>query len=50
MAVAGLLMFGDLIRDEVTANILMTDGYPAWISVFIVVCIGIIPLTKVPLK
>jgi solute carrier family 32 (vesicular inhibitory amino acid transporter) len=50
MAVAGLLMFGDLIHDEVTANILLTKGYPAWISVCIVVFIAIIPLTKVPLN
>ncbi|KAK5190249.1 hypothetical protein LTR16_007826 [Cryomyces antarcticus] len=50
MAVAGLLMFGDGVRDEVTSNILLTDGYPQVISVFIVVCVAIIPLTKIPLK
>ncbi|KAF2095159.1 hypothetical protein NA57DRAFT_45233 [Rhizodiscina lignyota] len=50
MAVAGLLMFGNLIRDEVTANILLTDGYPKWLSIFIVVCVAIIPITKVPLN
>lgn len=50
MAVAGLLMFGDLIHDEVTANILLTKGYPRWISLCIVVFIAIIPLTKVPLN
>lgn len=50
MAVAGYLMFGDLIRDEVTSNILLTKGYPKWISVVIVVSIAIIPITKVPLK
>jgi vesicular inhibitory amino acid transporter len=50
MAVVGLLMFGDGVKDEVTRNILAGDGYPTWISVFIVVCVGIIPLTKVPLN
>lgn len=50
MAVVGLMMFGDGVRDEITSNILRTDGYPEWISVFIVVCVAIIPLTKIPLK
>ncbi|KXT03426.1 hypothetical protein AC578_1552 [Pseudocercospora eumusae] len=51
MAVIGLLMFGDGVKDEVTRNILnQQDGYPAFISVFIVICIAIIPLTKVPLN
>jgi vesicular inhibitory amino acid transporter len=50
MAVVGLLMFGDWTRDEITSNILLTPGYPQAISVFIVVAIAIIPLTKVPLN
>ena len=49
-AVAGYLMFGQKIRDEVTSNILRTPGYPHALSVAIVVFIAIIPLTKVPLK
>lgn len=51
MAVVGLLMFGDGVKDEVTRNILAAEsGYPTWISVFIVICVAIIPLTKVPLN
>lgn len=50
MAVVGLLMFGDGVKDEVTRNILQLEGYPAFLSVFIVVCVAIIPLTKVPLN
>lgn len=50
MACAGLLMFGDSIRDEITSNIFLTKGYPAAINVFIAICIAIIPLTKVPLN
>lgn len=50
MAVVGLLMFGDSVREEVTSNILVTPGYPKALSVFIVICIAIIPLTKVPLN
>lgn len=50
MAVVGLLMFGDGVSDEVTKNILSLDGYPTWLSVLIVICVAIIPLTKVPLN
>ena len=50
MAVAGLLMFGDGIMDEVTSNIFMTEGYPRVISILMVICIAILPLTKLPLK
>ncbi|KAI9704691.1 MAG: hypothetical protein M1820_005439 [Bogoriella megaspora] len=50
LAVAGLLMFGDSVRDEVTSNILLTSGYPKALSVFIVLCIAVIPITKVPLN
>lgn len=50
MAVVGLLMFGDGVRDEITSNILLTDGYPPALSLLIVIGIAIIPLTKVPLK
>ncbi|KAI9653876.1 MAG: hypothetical protein M1821_006907 [Bathelium mastoideum] len=50
IAVAGLLMFGNQVRDEITSNLLLTDGYPKGLSVFIVICIAIIPITKVPLN
>ncbi len=50
MAVVGLLMFGDGIRDEVSSNILKTTGYPQALSVCLVVFVSIVPLTKVPLK
>jgi solute carrier family 32 (vesicular inhibitory amino acid transporter) len=50
MAVVGLLMFGDYIHDEVTSNILLTEGYPRFLSIIIVLLIAIIPITKIPLK
>lgn len=50
MAVVGLLMFGDYIRDEVTSNILLIEGYPRFLSIVIVVLIAIIPITKTPLR
>jgi len=50
MAVIGILMFGDAVRDEITSNILTTAGYPKAINLIIIICIAIIPLTKVPLN
>ncbi|KAJ4363315.1 hypothetical protein N0V95_001088 [Ascochyta clinopodiicola] len=50
MACAGILMFGDGVSEEVTNNIFRTAGYPPGLSVFIAICIAIIPLTKVPLN
>lgn len=50
MAVVGVMMYGDGVKDEVTRNVLVTKGYPQWIGVFIVVCVAIIPLTKIPLN
>jgi vesicular inhibitory amino acid transporter len=50
MTCAGILMFGDQVREEITSNIFLTAGFPAGISVFIAICIAIIPLTKIPLN
>lgn len=50
MSVGGYLMFGEWIRDEVTSNILLTEGYPRVLSVLTVVFIAIVPLTKIPLS
>jgi vesicular inhibitory amino acid transporter len=50
MACAGILMFGDGVKEEVTSNIFLTKGFPQGISVFITICIAIIPLTKIPLN
>ncbi|KAI1816181.1 transmembrane amino acid transporter [Poronia punctata] len=50
VAIVGLLMFGDGVRDEITANILATTGYPDVLNVLLVIFIAIIPLTKVPLN
>jgi vesicular inhibitory amino acid transporter len=50
VACAGILMFGDKVKDEITSNIFTTHGYPKPISVFIAICIAIVPLTKIPLN
>jgi vesicular inhibitory amino acid transporter len=49
MAMAGILMFGDEVQDEITKNVFMTPGGEG-IKVFIAICIAIIPLTKIPLN
>ncbi|RAL05653.1 putative transporter [Aspergillus ibericus CBS 121593] len=50
MAVVGWMMFGDGVRDEVTANILRTEEYSQVLSICMIVFIAIIPITKVPLN
>lgn len=50
MAVLGYLMFGELVRDEVTANILNSTSYPRTISIVLVILISTIPITKIPLS
>lgn len=45
----GFLMFGNLVDDEITKSILMSDGYPRWISTLIVILMGILPVSKLPL-
>lgn len=49
-AVAGLLMFGDDVRDEITSNILRETSYPRALTFLMCLFISIIPLTKVPLN
>ena len=50
MAIAGVLMFGDGVREEVTTNLILNSTYPKALSVCVAVFIAIIPLTKAPLK
>lgn len=47
--VLGFLMFGEFVDDEITRNIIVTKGYPPWISTGIVVLMGILPISKLPL-
>ncbi|KAH7144633.1 transmembrane amino acid transporter protein-domain-containing protein [Dactylonectria estremocensis] len=50
LAVIGVLMFGDGIREAITSNILKTSGYPEGLTVLMCIFIAIIPLTKIPLN
>lgn len=43
-------MFGDGVRDEITANIMQESGYPRSLSILLSILIAIIPLTKLPLN
>ncbi|KAL5604684.1 hypothetical protein BROUX41_001965 [Berkeleyomyces rouxiae] len=49
-AVAGLLMFGDGVSEEITSNILRTAGYPRLLTLLMCAFIAVIPLTKIPLN
>ncbi|KUJ11764.1 transmembrane amino acid transporter [Mollisia scopiformis] len=49
-AVAGILMFGEGVMNEITANIIDTSSYPRALSILMSIFIAIIPLTKVPLN
>ncbi|KAK3340316.1 transmembrane amino acid transporter protein-domain-containing protein [Neurospora tetraspora] len=49
-AVAGLLMFGDDVRDAITSNILLETSYPKVLTFFMCAFVAIIPLTKIPLN
>ncbi|UNI16277.1 hypothetical protein JDV02_002725 [Purpureocillium takamizusanense] len=50
LAIIGILMFGDGIKDAITSNILKTTGYPEVLSILMCIFIAIIPLTKIPLN
>ncbi|PYH40673.1 putative transporter [Aspergillus saccharolyticus JOP 1030-1] len=50
MAIVGWLMFGDTVRDEITANVLVTDKFPRGLSICMIIFIATIPITKVPLN
>ncbi|KAJ4260709.1 hypothetical protein NW762_007453 [Fusarium torreyae] len=50
LAVIGLLMFGDGIKDAITSNILKSAGYPDGLKIVMCIFVAIIPLTKIPLN
>lgn len=43
-------MFGEDVRDEITANIVGNSSYPQAMSILVAIFIAIIPLTKLPLN
>jgi vesicular inhibitory amino acid transporter len=43
-------MFGDGIREAITSNIIRSSGFPEGLTIFMCICVTIIPLTKLPLN
>ncbi|KAL6885349.1 transmembrane amino acid transporter-like protein [Trichoderma longibrachiatum] len=50
LAIVGILMFGDGISDAITSNIIKSSGFPEGLTIFMCICVTIIPLTKIPLN
>lgn len=49
-AVIGFLMFGDTVKDEITKNLLLLEGYPNFVYGLISALMTIIPIAKTPLN
>lgn len=49
-AVVGFLMFGNLVHDEITKNLLLTAGYPNFVYGTISALMAVIPIAKTPLN
>ena len=49
-AVVGYLMFGEMVKDEITKNVLLSPGYPSFIYGLISALMTIIPIAKTPLN
>lgn len=49
-AIAGLLMFGDGVMDEITSNLIGNSAYPRFLTIMMCIFVAIIPLTKIPLN
>lgn len=50
MSVIGYLMYGNATMDEISTNILKTEGYSEALKVVVLINITIIAITKFPLK
>lgn len=50
MGILGFLMFGAYCNNEITNNILLTQGYPSWCYPLLSALICVIPLAKTPLN
>lgn len=49
-AVVGYLMFGEMVKDEITKNVLLLPGYPPFVYGLISALMTIIPIAKTPLN
>lgn len=49
-AIVGFLMFGNLVHDEITKNVLLTAGYPNFVYGTVSALMAVIPIAKTPLN
>lgn len=49
-AIVGFLMFGNLVHDEITKNVLLTPGYPNFVYGALSALMAVIPIAKTPLN
>ncbi|QLQ81066.1 hypothetical protein HG537_0E04210 [Torulaspora globosa] len=49
-AVVGFLMYGNMVHDEITKNILLTAGYPNFVYGALSALMAVIPVAKTPLN
>lgn len=50
MAVVGYLLYGDNVLDEVTTNMIKTEGYAKSVKILILILVAVVPVTKFPLQ
>ncbi|AQZ09612.1 AVT1 (YJR001W) [Zygosaccharomyces parabailii] len=49
-SIIGYFMFGSIVDDEITRNVLLTEGYPNFVYVLISALMSVIPIAKTPLN
>lgn len=50
MAAIGYLMYGSDLLDEVSTNMIKTEGYSRAVKVLVLVLVAVVPITKFPLQ
>ena len=50
MAIVGYLLFGEGVLDELSTNLIKTEGYPEALKLLVLVLVAVFPLTKFPLQ
>lgn len=50
LAVIGYLLYGENTLDEITTNMIKTEGYSRALKIVILIAVAIVPITKFPLQ
>ena len=50
MAIIGYLLYGEGLLDEVTTNMIKTEGYSRGVKIAVLVMVAVVPITKFPLQ